>query len=208
MQDDFRLPRIYPITDQNMSGLSHSQQVGVLAEAGATFIQLRDKTSSPREFFQEAARAITTARRLGVQIIINDRVDIALALSADGVHLGQSDMPPEAARRLLGSKALIGLSTHSLQQALAGNQQPVDYIAFGPIFPTSSKSDGDPVVGLEGLAKARAVVHKPLVAIGGITERNADAVFLAGADSIALISALLADTKAIKSQVETFLTLI
>jgi thiamine-phosphate pyrophosphorylase len=205
MQKEFRLPRIYPITDQHLSSLSHSQQVALLAQAGATLIQLRDKTSSPSEFFREAAKALTVARRFGVQIIINDRVDIALALSADGVHLGQNDMPPEAARRLLGKKALIGFSTHTLHQALAGIQQPVDYIAFGPIFPTSSKNDSDPVVGLKRLAKVRNVVKMPLVAIGGITEKNAAAVFQAGADSIALISAMLANSKAIKRQVKTFL---
>jgi thiamine-phosphate pyrophosphorylase len=208
MQEGFCLPRIYPITDQQLSGLSHAEQVALLAEGGATLIQLRDKTSSPREFFREAARALIVARRLGVRIIINDRVDIAFALSADGVHLGQNDIPPEAARCLLGGKALIGFSTHTLQQALAAIQQPVNYIAFGPIFPTSTKkNDSDPVVGLESLAKVREVVKIPLVAIGGITEKSAGGVFQAGADSVALISALVANCKVIPRQVKTFFSL-
>lgn len=204
----FRLPRIYPITDQRISGLSHAEQVALLAGGGATLIQLREKDSTPREFRREAAKALTLARKLGVQVIINDRVDIALSLSADGVHLGQGDMPPEAARRLLGDKALIGLSSHNLQQALAAAQQPVDYIAFGPIFSTTSKIDSDPVVGLAGLAEVRASVRTQLVAIGGITQANAASVLAAGADSIALISALLATGNGINTELQAFLAAI
>jgi thiamine-phosphate pyrophosphorylase len=201
----FHLPKVYPITDRLLSGLSHADQVALLAQGGATLIQLRDKTSTPREFFREAATALTIARKLGVQIIINDRVDIALSLSAEGVHLGQSDLPPKAARRLLGSKAVIGFSCHNLQQALAAAEQPVDYIAFGPIFITSSKTDTEPVVGLAGLSAVHASIKKPLVAIGGITQANANAVFHAGADSIALISALVEDRKSMTSRLRAFL---
>jgi thiamine-phosphate pyrophosphorylase len=135
-------------------------------------------------------------------------VDIALALSADGVHLGQDDMPPTAARRILGERALVGFSTHNLQQAADSAQQPVDYIALGPIFSTSSKSDTEPVVGLEGLSQVRKMIgEKPLVAIGGITLANAGEVFRAGADGIALISALLEKPEEISSRLQNLIAL-
>ncbi|MFL6284963.1 MAG: thiamine phosphate synthase, partial [Pyrinomonadaceae bacterium] len=125
-------------------------------------------------------------------LIINDRADIALALGADGVHLGQDDMPPEAARSLLGGGAVVGFSTHGVEQAIAAARLPVDYIAVGPIFKTASKENPDPVVGLEGLRRVREAVGRlPLVAIGGVTRENVPSVLDAGADSVAVISALL-----------------
>src|SRR5215471_3189423 len=111
------LPKIYPITDRVLSGLSHTEQVRRLLEGGATFIQLRDKQAPPREFYDDAVQALRLARRHGAKLIINDRVDIARTLSADGVHLGQSDMPVEAARRILGNDTIIGVSTHNSEQA-------------------------------------------------------------------------------------------
>src|SRR5229473_375661 len=111
-----------------------------LIRGGATVIQLRDKDASPREFYHQAAAALQVARNHGAKLIINDRVDVALALKADGVHLGQSDLPVEAARSLLGEDAIIGFSTHNLQQAKLASELPVDYMAFGPIFPTLTKS--------------------------------------------------------------------
>jgi len=125
-------------------------------------------------------------------VIINDRVDVALALGAPGVHLGHDDLPPDAARKLLGDRAVIGYSTHNVTQAIAAAALPVNYLAIGPIFPTGSKANPDPVVGLDGLRVVRqAIGSKHLVAIGGITEENAADVIDAGADSVALISALL-----------------
>ncbi|HZE73465.1 MAG TPA: thiamine phosphate synthase [Pyrinomonadaceae bacterium] len=204
----FHLPSLYPITDQQRSGLPHSEQVRLLAAGGARFVQLRDKDSSPREFQLEAIRAMTVARQFGVRIIINDRVDVALAVEADGVHLGQDDMPPRAARLLLGEESLIGLSTHNLQQAIDAAAEPVDYLALGPIFTTSSKSDTAPPVGLDGLTSVRqAIGRKPLVAIGGITVCNAQAVLRAGADSLAVISALFEDSNQISNTVQAFLAL-
>src|SRR5437762_3670766 len=111
-----QLPRVYPITDRSISSLTHAEQVARLIEGGATFIQLREKTETPREFFADAAPALRVARDAGVTLLINDRVDIALALGADGVHLGQTDLPVIAARKLLGPKAIIGYSTHNLEQ--------------------------------------------------------------------------------------------
>jgi thiamine-phosphate pyrophosphorylase len=186
------LPKLYPITDGRLSGLSHAEQVARLIEGGATFVQLREKHLSPREFYQEAEEALRVARARGVKLIINDRADIAHALGADGVHLGQDDMPPRAARALLGERAVIGFSTHSVEQAIAAARLPVDYIAVGPVFETTSKEHPDPVVGLEGLRRVReAVGSVTLVAIGGVTRENGPSVLGAGADSVAVISALL-----------------
>ncbi|MGH9963194.1 MAG: thiamine phosphate synthase, partial [Pyrinomonadaceae bacterium] len=190
--------RIYPLTDAKMSGLSHAEQVRRLSLGGASLVQLREKHMTPRKFFREAEEALIVARRQGVQIIINDRVDFALALKADGVHLGQDDLPADAARRVLGDKAIIGLSTHSVQQAINAVRLPVDYVAIGPIFETSSKSNPASVVGLEGLRKVREAIGQiDLVAIGGITPENAGQVLEAGADAVALIFALLAAPNAI-----------
>ena len=135
----FRLPKVYPLTDVVISGLSHAEQVKRLAAGGATIIQLREKNMAPRDFYNEAKAAVDIARKAGIQLIINDRVDIALAVGADGVHLGQDDLPVESARVLLGSDAIIGLSTHNLQQAEKALNSPVSYIALGPIFHDKDK---------------------------------------------------------------------
>lgn len=184
--------RVYPITDTQISGISHADQVSLLADGGATFVQLREKNLPALDFYNEAKAALTVARQRGVTLIINDRIDVALALGAPGVHLGQDDLPPEAARKLLGESAIIGYSTHNVSQAIAAATLPVDYIAIGPIFQTSSKANPDPVVGLEGLCAVRkAIGDMNLVAIGGITHENAASVIDAGADAVAVISSLL-----------------
>ena len=202
------LPKVYPITDTHLSGLSHAQQVARLIEGGASLIQLRDKDAAPQEFYREAAAALKIARDHNARLIINDRVDIALALRADGVHLGQTDLPVEAARRLLGKEAIIGFSTHNLQQAKAATAMPVDYIAFGPVFQTFSKENPDPVAGLSALGEVRAIVGSlPLVAIGGITVARAVEVLRAGADALAIIAELLADPLKIKENTAKILAL-
>jgi thiamine-phosphate pyrophosphorylase len=191
MRSSFRLPRLYPITDTRISGLSHAEQVALFADGGATLVQLRDKHASPLEFYEQAKAALEVANKRGVQLIINDRVDIALALDVKAVHLGQDDLPPEAARQLLGDDAVIGYSTHSVSQALEAVRLPIDYLAIGPIFATSTKENPSPVVGLEGLRAVREAIEQlPLVAIGGITPATAREVIEAGADSVAMISAL------------------
>ena len=201
------LPKIYPLTDARLSGLSHAEQVRRLAAGGATLVQLREKHLSPREFYKEAEEALRVARELGVRLIVNDRADIALALGADGVHLGQDDLPPTAARELLGERAVIGFSTHNVEQAREAARLPVDYLAVGPIFQTSSKENPDPVVGLEGLRRVRQVVGRiPLVAIGGIRPENLWEVLRAGADSVAVISLLLnGDPSEIESRTRAIL---
>lgn len=202
------LPKVYPITDTHLSGLSHAQQVARLIEGGASLIQLRDKAAAPQEFYREAAAALQIARDHNARLIINDRVDIALALKADGVHLGQTDLPVEAARSLLGQDAIIGFSTHNIQQAKSATAMPVDYIAFGPVFQTSTKENPDPVAGLSALREVRAIIGSlPLVAIGGITLASAAEVLGAGADALAMIAELLADPMKIEENTAKILTL-
>jgi thiamine-phosphate pyrophosphorylase len=193
------LPKLYPITDARLSGLSHAEQVRYLSAGGATLIQLREKHLAPREFYREASEALSVARECGVRLIINDRVDIALALSADGVHLGQDDLQPAEARKLLGERAIIGFSTHNVEQAREASRLPIDYLAIGPIFPTSSKDNPDPVIGLEGLRRVRGITGEiPLVAIGGIRPENIREVLEAGADSVAFISLLATEPTGIE----------
>lgn len=195
----FHLPKLYPITDRVLSGLSHCEQVKRLAAGGATLIQLREKHLSPRGFFNEAQAAVEFANQNSISLIINDRVDIALAVGAAGVHLGQHDMPPNLARKVLGKDAIIGYSTHSIEQAKLAANLEIDYLAFGPIFETQTKEDHDPVVGIEGLAHLREVVGDlPLVAIGGIAAGDVTAIFASGADSVAMISEIVGDGEAIE----------
>jgi thiamine-phosphate pyrophosphorylase len=203
----FRLPQLYPITDTKLSGLSHAEQVARMIAGGARFIQLREKYATPADFYREAKEAVEIAHAQGVKVIINDRVDIALALKAAGVHLGQDDMPPAAARRLLGDNAIIGFSTHNIEQVSAAVSLPLDYIAFGPIFPTRTKKDPDPVVGLDALVLIRKRLGDfPLAAIGGIDEANFRDVLQAGADSAAVLSALLSSPDLITERVKLFNT--
>lgn len=188
------LPKVYPITDSEISGLSHLEQTKRLIAGGATLIQLREKRASSRVFHDDAEAALQAARSAGVKLIINDRVDIAFALKADGVHLGQDDMPVEPARRLLGRDAVIGFSTHNLEQAREALHLPIDYLAFGPIFLTSTKSNPDPVAGLDQLRHICSLAGSlPVVAIGGINRSNAREVLAEGADAVAVISALVAN---------------
>jgi thiamine-phosphate pyrophosphorylase len=204
-----KLPKLYPITDARLSGLSHAEQVRRLSAGGATFLQLREKHLAPREFYREAEEALRVARSLGMRLIINDRVDIALALRADGVHLGQDDLPPAAARKVLGDEAIIGFSTHNAEQASVAARLPVDYLAIGPIFPTVSKENPDPVVGLEGLRLVRELTGDiPLVAIGGIRLENIADVLAAGANSVAVINLLLNQPAEIESRTREILATI
>ena len=204
MRSLFQLPRVYPLTDTQLSGLSHAEQVRLLNRGGATLVQLREKQMSPKEFYEQAKAAVAVAEQCGVRLIINDRVDVALAVGANGVHLGQDDMPPKAARKLLGEQAIVGYSTHNIEQAIEASKLPIDYLAIGPIFTTSTKSDTAPVLGLEGLRTVRQTIGDlPLVAIGGITQANAPDVIQAGADSVAVISALLARPDRITEATQT-----
>jgi len=202
----FHLPKVYPITDTNLSGLSHAEQIDRLIAGGATLIQLRDKHAAPRDLYPQAEAALQIARKHDVQLIINDRVDVALALGAAGVHLGQTDMPVEVARRLLGERVIVGISTHNLEQAKLAANMPVDYVAFGPIFKTSTKENPDPIAGLEALRGVRTIVGSlPVVAIGGITLANAEEAWKAGADAVSSIAALVSDPSRIPENMRQML---
>lgn len=201
----FELPRIYPITDTRLTNLSHGEQVKILIESGARFIQLREKYVSPKKFFADARTAMELARQHSAKIIINDRVDIALALRADGVHLGQDDLPPVEARKILGEKAIIGYSTHNLEQALKAVQMPIDYLAIGPVFATQTKENPDEIVSLEEVKKIReAVGNFPLVAIGGINKENFHRVFETGIRSLSIIKGILFPPELIKENFTLF----
>ena len=203
----FALPKIYPITDVSISKLSHVEQFKRLVEGGATFVQLREKNASPREFYESAREVLALAEGRNVRIIINDRADIAFALKT-GVHLGQDDLPPRAARKLLGNNAIIGFSTHSVEQAIEAVKLPVDYIAIGPVFATKTKENPEQTVGLEGVERVReAVGDFPLVAIGGITLENAADVFGAGAGCVAVIGDLAGEPDRIAEKMKRFLRL-
>jgi thiamine-phosphate pyrophosphorylase len=196
---DLQLPKIYPITDTRLSGLSHLQQLRRLTAGGAQLVQLREKAASSKEFFYAASEAVSFSKQNGVRLIINDRADIAMTLGADGVHLGQGDLPPAEARALVGADAIIGFSTHSICQATAALDQPIDYLAFGPIFRTASKNNPDPIVGLDALEQVcRLAGPLPVVAIGGIDAANLTSVFAAGAASAAMIGAFISDAMSIE----------
>lgn len=202
-----RLPKVYPIADDTAYGVSIAEQVRILAKAGAELIQIRAKNLSDREFYEAAIVAAAVAHKSGCKLIVNDRIDVAELAGADGVHLGQFDLPPSVARQLLGPAAIIGFSTHSLEQLNEGLTLPVDYLAYGPIFPTSSKTDPDPIVGLDTLRDARARIGDlPLVAIGGIGPDTIAGVLEAGADSAAMISRIWAAPGLIDPKIVEFLT--
>lgn len=187
----FELPAVYPITNRELSGLSHSEQVRQLGSVGCRFLQIREKSASSREFFDAVVESLELAREVGMKLIVNDRVDIAIAAGADGIHLGQDDLSPLIARRLLGDDAIIGYSTHSVEQAIEAASMPVDYIAVGPVFSTSTKENPDPVIGIEGVRRIRnAVGSIKIVAIGGTGPSNIADVMAAGANSAAIISDL------------------
>jgi thiamine-phosphate pyrophosphorylase len=186
------LPKVYAITDTEISGLSHAEQVAKLSEGGATLVQLRDKRLPPRDFYRQAEEALQEARARNVVLIINDRVDLAMALGADGVHLGQDDLPPEAARRLMGENAIIGFSCHNIEQAAEAVRLPIDYLAIGPVFRTATKINPDAVVGLSTLRTVKKLIEPiPLVAIGGIDDTTAEDCIRAGANAVAVIRFLL-----------------
>jgi thiamine-phosphate pyrophosphorylase len=188
-----KLPPIYPITDKRLAGrATHREIVRELIRGGARLIQIRDRTTPVAELLDDLRRCVELADRHGARIVVNDRVDLALMAGAAGVHLGQDDLPPTAARRLLGSRRVIGFSTHNLRQVRGAARLPVDYIGFGPVFGTSTKSDTAPVVGMRGLRRTCSVSTVPVAAIGGIGLEQVRAVLDAGARSVAVISAVMA----------------
>jgi thiamine-phosphate pyrophosphorylase len=186
-----QLPPLYAILDPEQTKVRAAETVLLeLLEAGIQCLQLRAKAMPPREFLRLACAARRLTHSSACRLIVNDRVDIALACDADGVHLGQEDLPLHAARKLMSGK-IIGISTHDVEQAREAEAGGADYIGFGPIFGTATKETGYSARGLEMLRRVRVVVSIPIVAIGGITEGNVKQVWQAGADSVAIISDIL-----------------
>jgi thiamine-phosphate pyrophosphorylase len=205
------LPRLYAIADAALlqaRGLGLAAFAVELQASGVTLLQYRDKSGSVRQILSamESLRPLRSGESF--RLILNDRADLALLANADGVHVGQQDLTPEDARRIVGPKRWVGISTHNPTQLEAADATDCDYIAYGPVFATASKQNPDPVVGLAGLQQARRLTRKPLVAIGGITASNARQVLDAGADSVAVISALLPPAGSPRQAVEAFLAVL
>jgi len=189
MQPDYSL---YLVTDRGLSGIHSTYEIIKMAVAGgASIVQLREKTATTREFLSEAQKVKDFCGQHNVLFIINDRIDIALAVDADGVHLGQDDMPIEIARSILGPGKIIGISAFDNKEAIRAEQAGADYLGVSPIFTTPTKPELDKGIGLKGLAFMRQAVSIPLVAIGGLDQTNAYDVIKAGADSIAVVSAIV-----------------
>ena len=164
-----------------------------LRDAGVTLLQYRDKSGTPQEILRAAEEIAAVFAGVEATLILNDRADLAVLAGWSGVHVGHLDLPPAAVRRVLGAGRVIGVSTHNDEQVREADAGEADYVAVGPVFATSTKLNAEPVVGLEGVRRARALTAKPIVAIGGITRENARAVIDAGADSVAVIGGLFSD---------------
>jgi thiamine-phosphate pyrophosphorylase len=185
-------PFVYPILDiAALGGRTPEAMAAALTEGGARVLQVRGKGVADAVLLDAVRRALPVARARGAVLLVNDRADVALIAGADGVHAGQDDLPPAECRRLLGASAIVGFSTHRIEEVRAAAREPLDYVAFGPVFATATKPDAQPVVGLDGLREARRHTSRPLVAIGGITRDTAAAAVAAGADGVAAISAIL-----------------
>jgi thiamine-phosphate pyrophosphorylase len=183
-------PYLYPIIDSSLPAERIVPFAEALARAGVELIQLRLKPASSATVFRHTQEMLDVLKPMGVRLIVNDRPDIAAITGAGGVHVGQDDLPVEAARQICARPQWVGVSTHNVDQLREADRTSADYIAVGPIFPTASKGNPDPVVGVEFVRAARQLTRKPLVAIGGITADRAEEVYRAGADSLAVISDL------------------
>ena len=186
-----QLPRLCAITDRAATGgRTHGEIARALLAGGARWIQVREKTMGAGGFLVQARDAVRIAHEHGAIVIVNDRVDVALMAGADGVHVGRDDLPAVEARTLMGERAIVGISTHSVEEGIAAARLPVDYVAIGPVFATSTKQDAERVVGIEAVRRLAEAVKVPVVAIGGITEERAGEAMRAGAAAVAVIGAL------------------
>jgi thiamine-phosphate pyrophosphorylase len=224
------LPRLYPIVDESVlrqRGLGVRQFAVELRAAGVELLQYRNKSGGAQEVLQNAASICDAMAGSSCQLIMNDRADLAVLAGWDGVHVGQGDLSPEDAKAVVlctmpthrmkqgrdewgtrivpGSAFLVGVSTHTEEQVRLADASCADYVAVGPVFATGTKLDAEPVIGLEGVRRARALTEKPLVAIGGITRENARSVVDAGADSVAVISALFVEGETVEKVARDFL---
>ena len=208
----FALPRLYPIADietLERRGPPLAAFARAVVAGGAQILQLRDKRGAPQQVLQHAAVVADALQGSGCLPVMNDRADLALLAGWRAVHVGDADLPPDAARRVFGEKmdapVVVGVSTHRKEQVQAAEAGSADYLAVGPVFATSSKADAEPVIGLEGVRRLCALTRKPVVAIGGITLENAAAVLDAGAASVAVISGLLVPGSDVEATVRDFL---
>jgi thiamine-phosphate pyrophosphorylase len=205
------IPRLYAIVDAdllNSRGVRLRKFAVGLRSAGVSIVQYRNKSGSPKDILTAAASLREVFAESGCELILNDRPDLAVLASLNGVHVGQADLAPDDARRVLATNQIVGVSTHTDEQIRIANLTSADYIAIGPIFSTATKPDAEKTVGLEGVRRARALTAKPLVAIGGITRANARSVIDAGADSVAIISALFAEGESVEKVARDFLELL
>jgi thiamine-phosphate diphosphorylase len=201
----FRLPPIYPITDKKLACRpTHLSILKELARGGAELVQIRDKSTPSEELLRDLRRCVEFADERGLILIVNDRCDLAASTRASGVHLGQDDLPPAAARIVLKGNGIIGLSTHSLAQVRQSVDLPLQYIGFGPVFGTTTKENSSPALGLRRLADACRLSLVPVVAIGGISLEEVRPVLDAGAASAAVISALMS-ARDLAREMERFL---
>jgi len=203
------IPRLYPVVDAAFFSAT-DELIAFAAElvaGGCTLLQYRNKNGNARQMLEQARelKRRLASRRAAVRVLMNDRADLCLAAGFDGVHVGQEDLSPESVRAIIGPERWLGVSTHNPEQVAAADLTSADYLAIGPVFSTSSKENPDPVVGLEGVRRARELTRKPLVAIGGITRANAASVIAAGADSVAVISDLFIDPR---KSAEAFLSIL
>lgn len=183
---------LYLVTDSGLSrGRSHEEIVTCAIRGGVSVVQLREKDCCTRDMIEMGRRILTVCRAHKVPLIINDRLDVALAVDADGIHVGQEDMPVPIARKLLGPKKILGVTAHTVEETLKAIEEGADYIGAGPIFVTATKADAGQPIGLEGLKKIAAACSVPIVAISGINVANAEAVIRAGAAGVAVVSAIV-----------------
>ena len=182
---------LYIVTDRSLCRLPEEQMVAAALKGGAKVVQYREKDGSTRDMVATARKLQALTAAHGAILIINDRIDVALAVEADGVHLGQDDMPYEAARAILGDDAIIGITAHTVEEALEAQQMGADYVGLSPIFSTATKADAGPAAGIAFVEEADKRLRIPTVAIGGISEANMGEVLAAGADCVAMISAVV-----------------
>lgn len=202
------LPRLYPILDADfltVRGLALDSAARALCDAGITLLQYRNKSGGPQTILRDAEIIRNAFSGVDCRLMMNDRADLAVLAGFGGVHVGQDDLSPADARRVVGANRWVGVSTHNDEQVQLADETDADYIAVGPVFATVTKTNAEPVIGLGGVRRAGALTRKPIVAIGGITLANARSVIDAGADSVAVIGALFAAGEPLEKLVRDFL---
>ena len=203
-----RFPQLYPVVDEGvlrLRGITVGRVAEDLKAAGVQLLQYRNKLGTPDSILRSAAVVWEVFDGSGCRLMMNDRPDLAMLAGFGGVHVGQGDLSPEDARRVVGVERWVGVSTHNDEQVRVANETSANYIAVGPVFATGTKADAEPVIGLDGVRRARGLTKKPIVAIGGITRGNARSVIDAGADSVAVISALFVEGETVEKVARDFL---